>query len=66
MGHSRYLFVYFSLFYTVNSELKSLRKNWWGLDSNPGPLVAEATSVKTVSQSITDSLANIFDNDLLI
>ena len=51
MGHFQPLFLYFCLFYkqlTVTRLNKSCR---W-LDSNPGPLVSEATALSTVPQPL--------------
>ena len=46
MGHSRPLFLYFSLFNTVDSKQMFNKFCWW-LDSNCWPLVLEATALPT-------------------
>ena len=46
MGHSRPLFLDFVKQLTVN-------KSWRLLDSNPGPLVLEATALSTIPETAT-------------
>ena len=52
MGHSRTLFLYLRLFFTVNSKQMFYLKVCQWLDSNHGPLVSEATALPTESQPL--------------
>ena len=59
MDHSLPLFYFFCLFYkqlTVNMFNKSCR---W-MDSNPGPLVSEATTLSTVPQPLPTCLVLLY------
>ena len=50
MGHSRPLFLHFRLSYKLLT-LNNVNKSFLRLDSNPGPLVSEATALSTVSHN---------------
>ena len=55
MDHSQPLFIYFRLFNSQQETNVSYKTNRWWLDSNPGPLVSEASVPQPLPQAEANS-----------